>query len=73
VCADEQIGLCPWVALGDGKLKSGEDRRKSEGSGAGDVSEQQIKVSAAVEKLTKKKGMSITGVALAYVMQQSAI
>jgi aryl-alcohol dehydrogenase-like predicted oxidoreductase len=71
MCADEQMGLCPWAALGDGKFKSSEGRRKSEGSGAGDVSEQQVKVSVAVEKLTKKKGASITGVALAYVVHKA--
>jgi aryl-alcohol dehydrogenase-like predicted oxidoreductase len=26
MCADEQMGLCPWGALGDGKFKSDEDR-----------------------------------------------
>lgn len=65
-------GLCPWGALRDGKFKSDEDRREGEGRGAGEVSEQQIKVSAALGKLAKEKGVSITGVALAYVMHKAS-
>jgi aryl-alcohol dehydrogenase-like predicted oxidoreductase len=70
MCADEQMGLCNWGALGGGKFKSDEDRKTSEGRGAGGLSEQQVKVSAALEKLAKEKGSVITAVALAYVMHR---
>ncbi len=66
------MGLCPWGTLGDGKFKSDEDRRKSEERAAGEVSEQQVKVSAALEKMPKEKGASITEGALAYVMHKAS-
>ena len=58
-------------ALRSRKFKSNEDRRKREGRGAGEASEQQAKVSAALEKLAKEKGAAIKGIALAYVMNKA--
>jgi aryl-alcohol dehydrogenase-like predicted oxidoreductase len=70
MCADEGMGICPWGALGGGKFKSDEARQKS-GGRAGEATEQQIKISKALEKLAKEKYAAITGVALAYVMHKA--
>lgn len=68
MCRAEGMGLAPWGALGGGNFKSEEQRKQSDGRKLGDASEEQIKVSEALEKIAKKKGSVITGVALAYVM-----
>jgi len=68
MCASEDMGICPWGALGGGKFKTDEARKQSEGRKGGEASEQQVKVSKVLEKLAKEKGAAITGVALAYVM-----
>lgn len=47
ICGGEQMGIYPVGALGNGKFKSDEKGRKIEGRGPGEVSEQQVKVSAA--------------------------
>ncbi|MCJ1243955.1 hypothetical protein MMC30_001152 [Trapelia coarctata] len=71
MCASEEMGICPWGALGGGKFKSDEARKQSEGRKVAEVTEQQVKVSKALEKLAKEKGAAITGVALAYVIQRA--
>lgn len=70
MCAAEGMGIAPWNALGGGNFKTEEQRKSTEGRQLGGPSEQDIKVSAALEKIAKKKGTVITSVALAYVMHK---
>ena len=67
----EGMALAPWGALGGGKFKSEQQRKANEGRQLGDASEKDIKVSAALENVAKRKGSLITSVALAYVMHKS--
>jgi hypothetical protein len=67
---DEGMALAPWGALGGGQFKSEEQRKKAEGR-AGKPSENQIKLSNALETIAKKKNTILTSVALAYVMHKA--
>lgn len=64
------MGLAPWGALGSGNFKSAEQRKAQEGRQT-QPSEDQIKVSEALEKIAKRKNTEITSVALAYVMHKT--
>ncbi|KAH8894091.1 norsolorinic acid reductase [Thozetella sp. PMI_491] len=68
---DEGMGLAPWGSIGGGAFKT-EEQRKATGGRAVQASEQQIKVSAALEAVAKRKGTALTTVAIAYVMQKTA-
>ena len=72
MCAAEGMGLAPWGALGGGNFKSEKQREASKGEGRnfGGPSENQIKVSKALEKVAEGKGTAITSVALAYVLHK---
>lgn len=74
------MALAPWDVLGGGKFqtkKAMEERKKNnEGlrsiGGSGEQSEQEVKMSEALEKVANEIGdVSITAVALAYVMQKT--
>jgi hypothetical protein len=65
------MGIAPWGALGGGHFKSDEQRRGQEGRKMGEASEAAIKISKVLEKIGKAKGVQITSVALAYVMQKT--
>ncbi len=67
---DEGMALAPWGALGGGAFKTEAQRKSSEGRTV-QASEQQIKVSAALEAVANRKGTVITSVALAYVMHKT--
>lgn len=67
---DEGMGLCPWGALGGGKFKSDEQRQQSGGRNV-EASEEEIKVSKAIEAVAKRKNTIITSVAQAYVMHKT--
>lgn len=67
---DEGMGLCPWGALGGGKFKSDEQRQQSDGRKV-EASEEDIKVSKALEAVAKRKNTLITSVAQAYVMHKT--
>lgn len=71
MCQAEGMGLAPWGALGGGNFKTEEQRKKEEGRNFGPPSENQLKVSKALEAVAKRKGTEITSVALAYVRQKS--
>lgn len=64
------MGLAPWGALGGGGFKSAEQRKAGEGRQI-QASEDQIKVSEALEKIAKRKNTEITSIALAYVMHKT--
>ncbi|KAJ4418761.1 hypothetical protein N0V82_005326 [Gnomoniopsis sp. IMI 355080] len=72
MCRDEGMGLAPWGALGGGAFKSAEQRNAQVQEGRKvQASEEQIKVSEALEKIAKRKNSDITGIALAYVMHKT--
>lgn len=71
MCKAEGMGLAPWGALGRGHFKTEEERKKAEGRNMSGPSDNDVKVSKALEKLAKEKGTAITSVALAYVMQKT--
>ena len=72
MCKYEGMSLAPWGALGGGNFKSEEQRKNTEGrKEAYPLSENEIKVSKALEKIANAKGTLITSVALAYVMHKA--
>lgn len=73
----EGMALVPWGVLGSGKFKSAE-RRAQDAAKAGasgrslDLSEQDIRISDALEAVGKRKGgVSVQAVAQAYVMHKA--
>ena len=66
----EGMALCPWGALGGGKFKSDVQRESGEGRKVAH-DDTTIAVSKALEKVAHRKGSSITGVAMAYVMHKA--
>ncbi|KAI0431626.1 norsolorinic acid reductase [Xylaria sp. FL1042] len=67
---DEGMGLAPWGALGGGKFKTEEQRKKNEGRSIAPT-EIEAKVSKALEAVAKRKNTIITSVAQAYVMHKT--
>ncbi|KAK5624939.1 hypothetical protein RRF57_000655 [Xylaria bambusicola] len=66
----EGMGLAPWGALGGGKFKTEEQRKKNEGRSY-PPTEIETKVSKALESVAKRKNTIITSVAQAYVMHKT--
>ncbi|KAI1815797.1 aldo/keto reductase [Poronia punctata] len=66
----EGMGLAPWGALGGGAFKTDEQRKNNEGRGAS-ATENDIKVSKALEAVAKRNNTIITSVAQAYVMHKT--
>jgi len=74
---DEGMAICPWDAMGGGKFqtkkqleereKNGEGLRELMGKGQSD---DQVKISAALEIVAEELKVGIQAVALAYVMQK---
>ena len=73
MCADEGMGLAPWGALGGGNFKTKKQREamKGEGRNMGPASENQVKLTDALEKIADRKNTAITSVALAYVLHKA--
>lgn len=67
---DEGMALAPWGALGGGSFKTEEQRKAQEGRKV-QPSEEQIKVSKALEAVANRRNTIITSVALAYVMHKT--
>jgi len=76
----EGMAIAPWDAMGGGKFQSSkqiEERKKAgEGlrsmMGSGDQTEEEEKISLALEKVANELGVGIQAVALAYVQQSKA-
>lgn len=71
------MALAPWGALGQGRFKTQEqvaEREKTQGplrGGGGELTEKEKNISAALQEVGKEHGgLSITGVALAYVFSK---
>ncbi|KAJ3551887.1 hypothetical protein NPX13_g11250 [Xylaria arbuscula] len=73
MCRDQGMAICPWAPLGQGKFKSAEARKSGEqGSARGsELSENDIKISDALESIAKSKNTSLHAVAIAYVMHKT--
>jgi aryl-alcohol dehydrogenase-like predicted oxidoreductase len=78
MCRHEGMALAPWGAIGRGKFQSKkqiEARKASQEKfrGNSELSEQELKVSEALEKVAGEVGedVSVTAVALAYCMQKT--
>lgn len=67
---NEGMGLAPWGALGGGKFKTEEQRKKLEGRDY-PPTETEVKVTKALEAVAKRKNTLITSVAQAYVMHKT--
>jgi len=77
MCRSEGMGLAPWGALGGGNFKTKAQIEAMEKEGdKGRISWRSTKADIAVteifDKIAKARGLSITGIALAYVMQKTA-
>jgi len=76
MCKAENMGIAPWGALGGGKFKTEEQQNeyKEKGETTRQLrpggEEKLKKVVAALEKVAKEKGSTITGIALSYVLQK---
>ncbi|RSH95711.1 hypothetical protein EHS25_000803 [Saitozyma podzolica] len=72
MCREEGMAIAPWGAIGQGRFQRKADQGKSkDGRSAQKLSEDEIKVSAALEKVADElKVESITAVATAYVMSK---
>ncbi|KAF3937127.1 hypothetical protein ABW19_dt0204572 [Dactylella cylindrospora] len=78
MCRTEGMGICPWGALGGGLFKlpehfeemksSGEQGRNFPGMS---VTEKSAAITLKLDKIGKARGLSITGVALAYVCSKA--
>lgn len=70
MCREEGMAIAPWGAIGQGRFQRKADFGKSkDGRSAQKLSDEEVKVSAALEKVADDLGVeSITAVALAYVM-----
>ncbi|KAI8947746.1 norsolorinic acid reductase [Xylaria longipes] len=67
---NEGMGLAPWGALGGGKFKTEEQRKKNQGRD-NPPTETEVKVTKALEAVAKRKNTLITSVAQAYVMHKT--
>lgn len=76
MCQDQGMGIVPWAALGGGQLLSAEQREKlkTDNHAAGrqeNISQKNIAVSTALEKIAKARNTSLQAMALAYLIAQS--
>ncbi|PWY66367.1 Aldo/keto reductase [Aspergillus sclerotioniger CBS 115572] len=74
MCRDQGMAIAPWAPLGQGKFKSAEARSNEAEAGsarASNLTEDDIKVSDALEKVAKRKGTTLHAIALAYVMHKT--
>ncbi|KAL1980700.1 hypothetical protein VTN96DRAFT_3617 [Rasamsonia emersonii] len=73
MCRDQGMAIAPWAPLGQGRFKSAEARKSGEvGSARGqNLTEEDIKVSDALERVAKRKGTTLHGVALAYILHKT--
>jgi aryl-alcohol dehydrogenase-like predicted oxidoreductase len=72
MCISEGMGIAPWGAIGQGSFQRKADQGKSkDGRSAKELSEDEKKVSAALEKVADElKIESVTAVALAWCMSK---
>ncbi|KAL4928903.1 aldo/keto reductase [Aspergillus undulatus] len=74
MCRDQGMGIAPWAPLGGGKFKTAEARKAAQGDSSNrgaELSEQDVKISDALEKVANRKGGTLHAIALAYVMHKT--
>jgi Aldo/keto reductase family len=72
MCRAEGMALCPWGALGGGNFKTKEQRESNaDGRNMIPASAAQLKLAEVLERIAKRKGSILTGIALAYVMHKT--
>ncbi len=71
MCRAEGMALAPWGSLGGGKFKTAEQHTAQESRANQEYTEEETKVTAALEAVAKRKGAALTGVAIAYVMHKA--
>lgn len=76
MCQDQGMAIVPWAALGGGQLLSAEQRQKlkDDEMTAGrqkQISEKNVRVSEALEKIAAAKKSTLQAIALAYLIAQS--
>ncbi|KAF3919230.1 hypothetical protein AA313_de0206357 [Arthrobotrys entomopaga] len=76
MCRVEGMGLCPWGSLGGGNFRLPEEREAMEKEGDkgrawGAPNDKHRAVTLKLAKIAKERGLSITGVALAYVCSKA--
>ncbi|MCJ1399877.1 DNA-directed RNA polymerase [Xylographa trunciseda] len=71
MCAAEGMGIAPWASVGGGNFKAAALRTSAPPGRYGAPSENELKVSDALEKIAERKSTAITSVALAYVMAKA--
>lgn len=69
MCKDEGMGIVVWGALGGGNFKTEEQRLSHENRET--PRENDIRVSQALEAISKRLNSTVTSVALAYVMHKA--
>lgn len=65
MCRDQGMGLAPWAPLGGGKFKTEEARKAAQGDSSNrgaELSEHDVKISDALEKVAKRKGGTLHAV-----------
>lgn len=67
----EGMALAPWGALGGGKFKTAEQRQNAVSGRASNFTEEEIKISQALEAVALRKNTIITSVAQAYVTHKA--
>ncbi|KZO96852.1 aryl-alcohol dehydrogenase AAD14 [Calocera viscosa TUFC12733] len=78
MCKAEGMGICPWGVVGQGKFRTQaqlEERRKQGNlRGGADLTEDEKKISAALEQVSNEIGQpgNVTGVAIGYAMHKQA-
>ncbi|KAL4873579.1 hypothetical protein BDV12DRAFT_208517 [Aspergillus spectabilis] len=72
MCRDQGMGIAPWGPLAQGKLKTGEARELSGGGRSDqDMTEDEIRVSDALDEVAKSKNTTLPAVALAYLLHKT--
>ncbi|KAF7593568.1 hypothetical protein BBP40_011188 [Aspergillus hancockii] len=74
MCRDQGMAIAPWAPLGQGKFKSAEAREGDAEAGsarASSLSENDIKVSEALESVANRKKSTLHAIAIAYVMHKT--
>ncbi|RDW67427.1 Sterigmatocystin biosynthesis dehydrogenase stcV [Aspergillus mulundensis] len=72
MCRDQGMAIAPWAPLGQGRFKAAKARDAGDGSArASKMSEEEVRVSDALEKIAQGKGVSLHAIALAYILHKS--
>ncbi|KAL4901173.1 NADP-dependent oxidoreductase domain-containing protein [Aspergillus multicolor] len=72
MCRDQGMAIAPWAPLGQGKFKAAEARNAGDGSARGsNMTEEDVKLSDALEAIAKMKGVTLHAIALAYIMHKA--